>query len=433
MADVFASTLRGIFGLAVIYGFLYWYSTDRKNINWRLVAGGFVLQIIIAVLVIKVAFFNELIGAVSSFFRNLLEFSVAGSTFIFGKLTSEHLSYGTTFAFKVLPSIVFFSALSSLLYYLGALQKIVFVFAWIMHKTMRLSGAESLAAAANVFVGQTEAPLIIRPYLERMTKSEIVCLMTGGMATIAGAVLVAYMNILGGDDAAKQVEIGKHLIAASIMAAPGAIVCAKMIVPEVGEVDRDLKVAKESIGVNMFDAVAVGTTQGVKLAVNVGAIVLVFLALMALVNHITMEWIGSWTGINAGIDHATGGFYEGLTLQFLFGVIFAPVAFLIGIDSDSLLVVGQLLGQKMVLNEFVAFQDMKNMVDAGYLENSKSYVITTFALCGFANFSSMGIQIGGIGVLAPGQRDNLARNAFRAMIGGTCASLMVATLAGILS
>ena len=432
MPAVLVDLARGILGLVAIYAFLYFFSSERRNINWRLVGGGFVLQILIAVLVIKVPLFNRFIGKVSGLFLKLLEFSVEGSTFIFGELPTDP-SYGAFFAFRVLPSIAFFSALASLFYYLGILQKVIFVFAWVMQKTMRLSGAESLAAAANVFIGQTEAPLVIRPYLERMTKSEIVCLMTGGMATIAGAVLVAYMNILGGDDEMRKIEIGKHLISASIMAAPGAIICAKMLFPEREEVDKDLKVAKESIGVNLFDAVANGTTQGVKLAVNVGAIVLVFFALMAFLNYITTEWIGSWTGINEMISDATGGLYEGLTLQFMFGVVFSPVAFLIGVDGGNLLAVGQLLGQKMVLNEFVAFQEMRVLVDAGHLTDEKSFVITTFALCGFANFSSIGIQIGGISVLAPGQRQHLARMAFRAMIGGTCASLMIATIAGILS
>ena len=432
MPEVFVDLARGLLGLVAIFFFLYFFSSERRNINWRLVCSGFILQVLIAVLVIQVPLFNRVIGNFSGLFLKLLDFSVEGSTFLFGELSTDP-SYGAIFAFRVLPSIAFFSALASLFYYLGILQKVIFVFAWVMQKTMRLSGAESLAAAANVFIGQTEAPLIIRPYLERMTKSEIVCLMTGGMATIAGAVLIAYMNILGGEDEIRKIEIGKHLISASIIAAPGAIICAKMLFPESEEVETDLRVGKESIGVNLFDAVANGTTQGLKLAVNVGAIVLVFLALMAFLNYIATEWIGSWSGINEMISDATGGLYESLTLQFIFGVLFSPVAFLMGVDGGNLMVVGQLLGQKMVLNEFVAFQEMRVLIDAGHLANEKSFVISTFALCGFANFSSMGIQIGGISVLAPGQRQNLARMAFRAMIGGTCASLLTATLAGILS
>ncbi|AWT59868.1 MAG: Putative nucleoside permease NupX [Candidatus Moanabacter tarae] len=432
MPEVFVDLARGALGFVAIFLFLYFFSSERRNIDWRLVGSGFVLQVLIAVLVIKVPLFNRIIGNVSGLFLKLLEFSLEGSTFLFGELPTDP-SYGAFFAFRVLPSIAFFSALASLFYYLGILQKVIFVFAWVMQKTMRLSGAESVAAAANIFIGQTEAPLIVRPYLERMTKSEIVCLMTGGMATIAGAVLIAYMNILGGEDEIRKIEVGKHLISASIIAAPGAIICAKMLFPESEKVETDLRVGKESIGVNLFDAVANGTTQGLKLAVNVGAIVLVFLALMALLNYIATDWIGSWSGINEMISDSTGGIYESLTLQFIFGVLFSPVAFLMGVDGGNLLVVGQLLGQKMVMNEFVAFQEMRVLIDAGHLTNEKSFIISTFALCGFANFSSMGIQIGGISVLAPGQRENLARMAFRAMIGGTCASLMTATLAGILS
>ncbi len=432
MGDTMYNLFRGVIGLAGLYGFLYLISRERKHINWRLVGAGFGLQIVIAILVLKVPGVSDGIKAVSKFFVDLLGFSVKGSEFIFGQLSVDK-SYGAMFAFKVLPSIVFFSALSSLLYYLGILQRIVYVFAWIMHKTMRLSGAESLACAANVFIGQTEAPLIIRPYLERMTRSEIACLMTGGFATIAGAVLVAYMEILGGDDPVKKVEFGRHLISASIMAAPSAIICAKMIIPEREEVDTDLKVSKDTIGINLFDAITGGTTQGVRLAVNVGAIVLVFLALMAMLDFMTVEWLGSWTGLNDLISNSTDGVFEGLTLRFVFGILFAPVAFLVGVDMDSLLVVGQLFGEKLVLNEFVAYLHMKDLVDAGHLANEKSILISTYALCGFASFGSMGIQIGGISVLAPGQRANLAKLAFRAVIAGTCATLMTATIAGALS
>ncbi len=432
MGDFMYNLFRGVIGLAGIYAFLYFYSKDRKNINWRLVGGGFALQIVIAVLVIKVPGISNVIKGVSTFFVELLGFSVKGSEFIFGKLSVDK-SYEATFAFKILPSIVFFSALSSLLYYLGILQRVVYVFAWVMHKTMRLSGAESLACAANVFIGQTEAPLVIRPYLERMTRSEIVCLMTGGFATIAGAVLVAYMEILGGNDEALKIEVGKHLISASIMAAPSAIICAKMLFPEREQVDTELKVSKESIGINVFDAITGGTTQGVRLAVNVGAIVLVFLALMEMLDFITLKALGSWTGLNDLIMSKTDNVFEGLTLRFIFGILFAPVACLVGVDTDSLLVVGQLFGEKLAINEFVAYVHMNELIVAGHLTNPKAILISTYALCGFASFTSMGIQIGGISVLAPGQRSNLANLAFRAVVGGTCATLMTASIAGAIS
>lgn len=431
MADTMMHLGRGVIGLAAIYGFLYWVSKDRKHINWRLVGGGLGLHLFIGVLVIKVPIFVDIIRSISDFFVSLLGFSAEGSEFVFGKLVTDG-SYGAMFAFRVLPSIVFFSALSSLLYYLGILQKVVYAFAWVMKKTMHLSGAESLAAAANVFIGQTEAPLVIRPYLERMTKSEIVCLMTGGMATIAGAVLVAYISMLGGDDPVQKQLFGAHLITASIMNAPAAILCAKILFPEREPVDTNLTVPKEQVGINVFDAVTGGTSQGVKLAVNVGAIVLVFTALMAMINFMTVNWIGSWTGINSGIESMTGGTFDGLTLQFVFGVLFAPVAWLIGIDADSTLVMGQLLGEKLVLNEFIAYAHMSELVKDGTMVDPRAILISTYALCGFASFMSMGIQIGGIGVLAPGQRVNLATLAFRSVIGGTCATLMTATVAGAL-
>jgi len=431
MPETLINLIRGALGLGGLYAFLYFCSSDRKNINWRLVAGGLGLQTVIAVLVLKAPPVSDAIGWMSKFIRQLLDFSVVGSSFIFGQLPTDR-SIGALFAFKVLPSIVFFSALTTALYYLGILQRIVYVFAWIMHKTMHLSGAESLVVAANVFVGQIEAPLIIRPYLERMTRSEIFCLMTGGFATLAGAVLVTYIEILGGDDAAKKIEIGRHLISASIMAAPSAIICAKMFLPEREAIDKNLKISREAIGINLFDAIATGTGQGIRLAVNVGAIVLVFLALMAMLDYITLEWIGSWTGINEVIIAKTGGVFDGLKLSFLFGVLFAPVALLVGVELDSILVVGQLFGEKLALNEFVAYAHLKELIDAGHITDEKSILISTYALCGFASFTSMGIQIGGISALAPKQRTNLANMAFRAVIAGTTATLMTATIAGAL-
>ena len=330
-----------------------------------------------------------------------------------------------------MPSIVFFSALTSILYYLGILQKVVYAFAWVMQKTMKLSGAESLAVAANVFIGQTEAPLMVKPYLERMTRSEITCLMAGGMATSAGAIFAAYVSILAGDDPALQVVVGKRLISAFIMAAPAAVVCAKILLPEHEEVETDLRVAKESMGVNIFDAVAGGVTQGVKLSVNVGAVVLVFVALVAMLNDLT-GWVGGVTGLNTVINEATDGGFESLTLQLILGVIFMPVAWLMGVDVESLLHVGVLFGEKLILNDLVAYTTMAEMVGQGNLATEKAIVVSTFTLCGFASFVSVGVQIGGISVLAPGQRTNLAQLGIRAMIGAFCASLMSANLAGLL-
>ncbi len=422
--------IRALIGVVALLAFCYWLSNDRKGINWRLVFGGLGLQAAIALLVLKTPYVGDGLGLIAQFAVNLLGFSLQGSQFVFGELATDS-SYEAVFAFRVMPSIVFFSALTSILYYLGILQKVVYAFAWVMQKTMKLSGAESLAVAANVFIGQTEAPLMVKPYLERMTRSEITCLMAGGMATSAGAIFAAYVSILAGDDAALQVVVGKRLISAFIMAAPAAVVCAKILLPEHEEVETDLRVSTESMGVNIFDAVAGGVTQGVKLSVNVGAVVLVFVALVAMLNDLT-GWVGGVSGLNSVIKEATDGGFESLTLQFILGVIFMPVAWLIGVDVDSLLQVGVLLGEKLILNDLVAYTTMAEMVSQGNLLTEKAVVISTFVLCGFASFVSVGVQIGGISVLAPGQRTNLAQLGIRAMIGAFCASLMSANLAGLL-
>nr|WP_244895647.1 nucleoside transporter C-terminal domain-containing protein [Nonlabens tegetincola] len=310
----------------------------------------------------------------------------------------------------------------------------VFVFAWVMSKTMRLSGAESLAAAANIFIGQTEAPLVVKPYLEKMTKSEILCLMVGGMATIAGGVLAAFIGFLGQGDPEQEVFFTKQLLTASIMSAPAAIVIAKMLFPETNpeKIDRSLKVSKDKIGTNILDAISRGTTDGLKLAVNVGAMLLVFTALIAVVNWTLGDLIGEWTGLNVVINDYTNGQYENLSMQYILGNIFAPVAWIIGVHSDDIVLIGQLLGEKTILNEFIAYGSLKDLKEAGKIAHPKSIIIATYALCGFANFASIGIQIGGIGVLAPSQRATLAKFGIKALIGGTCAALLTATIAGML-
>jgi len=350
--------------------------------------------------------------------------------FLFGDLAVAGSPYG--FAFYVLPTIVFFSALSSLLYYLGILQKVVYGFAWVMSKTMRLSGAESLAAAANVFIGQTEAPLVVKPYLEKMTKSEIMCLMTGGFATIAGGVFGAYMAMLGGDDAASQQKFGMHLLTASIISAPAAIVAAKILFPETDPdaVDKEINIPKEEAGSNLLDAISTGTTEGLKLAVNVGAMLLAFMAFIYLSNEV-LERFGSLTNLNAYVESASDGTYKALSLQYILGFIFAPIAWLVGIPSQDIVAVGQLLGEKTILNEFVAYFSLTELI-ANDVLSEKSIIISTYALCGFANFASIGIQIGGIGSIAPGQRGTLTKFGFKALIGGTVATLMTGAIAGML-
>lgn len=423
---------RGIMGMAFLILVCYLLSSNRRRINWRLVLTGLSLQIIFAILVLKVDFVAKGFDWISRGVVTFLNFSEKGAEFLFGGLVSDTTTFGYIFAFKVLPTIVFFSAFTSMLYYLGILQKIVKAFAWVMSKTMHLSGAESLAAAANIFIGQTEAPLVVKPYLERMTKSEMLCLMVGGMATIAGGVLAAYISFLGGESDAQKVIFAKHLLTASIMSAPAAIIVAKMLFPETEEVDRKLDIAKDKIGSNILDAISRGTTDGLKLAVNVGAMLLVFTAVIAVFNWITVDWIGGPTGLNDKIAAATDGRYDGLSMQFILGNLFAPIAWIIGVPSDDMVVVGQLLGEKTILNEFYAYASLSDLKNSGVLTNYRSIVIATYTLCGFANFASIGIQIGGIGVLAPSQRKTLARFGIKALIGGTVAAMLTATIAGML-
>lgn len=426
------SLVRGILGMVFLLTICYLLSNNRKRINWILVLTGLALQLIFAVLVLKVDIVAGGFDWISDKVVKFLNFSEKGAEFLFGGLVTDQTTFGYIFAFKVLPTIVFFSAFTSLLYYLGILQKIVKAFAWVMSKTMHLSGAESLAAAANIFIGQTEAPLVVKPYLDKMTKSEMMCLMVGGMATIAGGVLAAFIAFLGGDSEIEKIYFAKHLLTASIMSAPAAIIIAKMLYPETEEVDRNLDISKDRIGTNVLDALSRGTTEGLKLAVNVGAMLLVFTAVIAVFNWITIDWIGGPTGWNDSISKATEGRYEGLSLQYILGNLFAPVAWIIGVPYQDITAVGQLLGEKTILNEFFAYASLSDLKQNGILTNYRSIVIATYALCGFANFASIGIQIGGIGVLAPSQRTTLARFGIKALIGGTVAALLTATIAGML-
>lgn len=423
---------RGALGIVFLLLVCYLLSSNRRLIDWRLVTIGMIAQFIFLVAILKVSFINKLFEYMARFFSKILEYSGAGAKFLFGNIVTELDSFGYIFAFQVLPTIVFFSAFSAILYYFGILQKIIFVFAWVMSKTMGLSGPESVATAANVFMGQTEAPLIVKPYLENMTKSELLCLMTGGMATIAGGVFAAYVGFLGGSDPEMQVYFAKHLLAASIISAPAAVVAAKMLYPETQKKDlsKQLEMSGD-IGNNLLDAISRGTTDGLKLAINVGAMLLVFTALIYMANSILMNTIGDWTGLNERIMASTNGRFEGLTFTYLLGLLFAPIAWLLGTPSEDILTIGQLLGQKTVLNEFVAYAELGNLRTAGTPISDKALIIVTYALCGFSNFASIGIQIGGISALAPGQRKNLTEFGIKALIGGTVACFLTATIAGI--
>jgi len=426
----FWSILRGALGITALIVITFLFSSNRKRIDWALVVKGTALQIIIAILVLKVPFIEGVFKEVSAGFVALIGYTDAGVDFLFGQMgIGEVQPPLITFAVKVLPTIIFFSALMSALYYIGVLQKIVFVFAWVMKKFMRLSGAESLAAAGNVFLGQTESPLLVKPYLMGMTKSEMMCLMTGGMATIAGGVLAAYVTFLGGDDPVQQAFFAKHLLTASIISAPAAIVAAKILIPETEKINENLKIEKQKLGTNLLEAISNGTSDGLKLAVNVGAMLIVFTALMALGNGI-LEWMGGWSGLNELIAETTP-YKDGLSLQFILGYIGAPVVWLIGVDGPDIVAVGELLGQKTVLNEFIAYPRLGEMREAGVL-SQKSIIISTYMLCGFANFASIGIQIGGIGSLVPSRKGLLSKLGMRALLAGTIASLMTAAIVGML-
>lgn len=434
--------LRGLIGILILIGAAWLLSSDRKRVNWRIVGSGLLLQAVLAVLVLKVGWVGAIFDWVGQGFVALLDLSKQAAGFVFGPLsdperTAEAFGAGGGFIFatQALPSIIFFSAISSLLYYMGILQRIVMVLAWVMSRVMQLSGAESLAAAANVFVGQTEAPLIIKPYIPQMTRSEIMALMVGGMATIAGSVFGIYISFLSGGDPEQQREFAKILLCASVMNAPAALLIAKVLVPESELVDPNLHVAKESVGRNAIDALANGTSQGLKLALNVAAMIIAFYACILLANAILGQFVGSfrWFGLgslNDWVAWASGGRFDELSLQAVFGYLFAPVAWAIGIGGGEILQVGQLLGTKLFATEFFAFMDLGALKEGGL--SARSVFISTFALCGFANFMSIGIQIGGIGGLAPEQRSTLASLGVRAMIGGTLASCLSAAIAGIL-
>ena len=552
--------LRGILGITILLGFLYLMSSNRKAIDWKLVMIALGMQIIFGLAVLKVSFVSQFFDWIGKGFVAVLNYTKEGSIFVFGDLLDPS-SVGFIFAFQILPTILFFSALSSILYYLGILQRVIYALAFVMTKVMRLSGAESLAAAANVFIGQTEAPLVVKPYLNKMTKSELLCLMVGGMATIAGGVLAAYIGFLGGDDIQSQQEFARHLLTASIMSAPAAILAAKILLPETEQIDTNLEIPKEKIGNNLLEAISNGTTDGLKLSVNVGAMLIVFIALVAMLNAIFTATFGEWIGwnvadgsmaffggatflpaqdtllyntvipidfettikvvnqsvittlngadsivyevveqtvqqqrdsilvdtllrsnpahnlewavlgqdtlsniqlsdsivtiegwalyrdeqllenivhsndnihrmsLNMYVNKVTEGRFAAFNLEYILGVIMSPIAWVLGTPSQDILIIGQLLGKKTIINEFVAYGDIPAVSD---MISYKAKVIATYALCGFANFASIGIQVGGIGAIAPERRAALASMGVKALIGGTVACFLTATIAGMI-
>ncbi|MEN8789040.1 MAG: nucleoside transporter C-terminal domain-containing protein [Flavobacteriaceae bacterium] len=425
--------LRGILGLFSLVVIAFIFSANRKAINWKTAGIGLGIQLVLAIGILKVPAIQWFFNVLGGFFNEILNFTLAGSEFLFGGLLNlDNPNIGYIFAFQILPTIIFFSALTSVLYYLGIIQKLVKVLAWLLTKFLGISGAESLSVSGNIFLGQTEAPLLIKAYLEKMNRSEILLVMIGGMATVAGGVLAAYIGFLGGNDEQLRLEFARHLIAASVMAAPGAIVMSKILYPQTEPVNKEIKISTEKIGSNLLDAIANGTTEGLKLAVNVGAMLLVFVAFIAMINGV-LGWVGDFSSLNTWI--AEHSYYDKLSLEAILGVIFAPLMWLIGVNTADIMLMGQLLGIKLAASEFVGYiqlADLKDFTSGTHFSFNKSVIMATYMLCGFANFASIGIQIGGIGSLAPGQRKTLSEFGLRAVLGGTLASLLSATMAGMI-
>ena len=419
----------GVFGLAVLIGVAWLFSNNRRAVDWKLVLTGISLQIAFAALVLLVPGGREVFDWLGHGFVKLLDFVKAGSGFIFGSLMDVD-TFGFIFAFQVLPTIIFFAAFMGVLYHLGVMQAIVKAMAWAITKVMRVSGAETTSVCASVFIGQTEAPLTVRPYISRMTNSELLTMMIGGMAHIAGGVLAAYVGMLGGSDPEAQAFYAKHLLAASIMAAPATLVVAKLLIPETQEplTRGTVKMEVEKNTANVIDAAASGAADGLKLALNIAAMLLAFIALIAMVNA-PLTWLGEITGIAAAIGKPTN-------LETILGAVLAPVAWVIGVPWQDASTVGSLIGQKVVINEFIAYTELAKITNGqvpGVVLSDEARLIATYALCGFANFSSIAIQIGGIGGLAPERRADLARFGLRAVLGGSIATFMTATIAGVLS
>lgn len=425
------SLWRGLLGMASLIFIAYLFSFNRRTIRWKTVFIGLAFQLLIAVGVLRVGFIKSGFEAVGQVFVSILDYTKAGSEFLFGGMLDVN-SFGFIFAFQVLPTIIFFSALTSVLFYFGIIQIVVRGMGWLLTKLLNISGAESLSAAGNIFLGQTEAPLLIKAYLEKMNKSEILLVMVGGMATVAGAVLAAYIGFLGGDDPELRLTFAKHLLAASVMAAPGAVVISKILYPQTEPIETDVNVSSEKIGSNFLDAIANGTTEGLKLALNVGAMLLVFVAFIAMINGI-LNWVGGFTSVNSWI--AENSAYDSLSMEAILGTVFAPLMWLIGVAKEDMMMMGQLLGIKLVASEFVGYIQLAELKDASnglHLTYEKSIIMATYMLCGFANFASIGIQIGGIGSLAPGQRKTLSEFGMKALIGGSIASLISAAIAGMI-
>ncbi len=427
----FTTLTRGIIGMAFLIFISFLLSNNKKAINWKTASFGLLIQLILAIGVLKIGWVQSIFEFAGKIFVKILEFTMEGTKFLFGDLVSMD-NFGDVFIFAILPTVIFFAALTSVLFYFGIIQKVVKLMALLLSKVLGVSGPESLSVAGNIFLGQTESPLMIKAYLEKMTKSEILLVMIGGMATVAGGVLAAYIGFLGGADPELKIFYAKHLLTASVMAAPGAIVISKILYPETEKIDTNVNISQEKIGANFLDAISNGTTEGLKLAANIGAMLLVFIAFIAMGNYM-LETFGNLIQINDWINNNT--VYEALSIELILGYLLAPLMWIIGVAKEDVTLMGQLLGIKIVASEFIGYIQLADLKEASslvHLNYQKSIIIATYMLCGFANFASIGIQIGGIGSLAPGQRKNLSKFGFKALIGGTLASLLSATIAGMI-
>lgn len=424
----FSSIARGLLGILAIVFIAWLFSSDRKKINWRTVGTALLLQFIIAFSVLMFPAVQKFFEVFGKCFVAVLGWTKAGADFLFGPLM-DTTSIGYIFVFQILPTIVFFSALTSLFFYLGILQKIVWFMGWIMTKLMRISGAESLSCAGNVFLGQTEAPLMVKEYIPKMTRSELMLIMVSGMATMSGGVLAAYIGMLGCGDPVMTVEFAKHLLSASVMAAPGAIAMAKILKPQTEEIDTTVEVSKEKLGDNVLDAISIGTTQGLKLAANVAAMLLVFYALIAGVNYILN--IISFPAMDRWIADVSGGRYTDLSLECILSYVFSPLIWLIGVPGGDIPFVARLLGEKLILTEFIGYGSLTEMLQNSVFSSPKSIVMATYVLCGFANFASIGIIIGGVGGMAPNKQSILGEYGLRALLGAALVALVSASMVGM--
>lgn len=422
--------LRGILGIVGLIFIAWLFSRNRKGVNWVQIGKTFLLQVIIAVSIIYIPFINTVIGAIGEGFIKLLQFAGEGSKFLFGDFV-DLSKFGFVFVFQVLPVTIFFSALTSLLYYYGIIQKAVKGIGYVFTRILGLSGAEGLVTAGNIFLGQTESPLLTKKYLPNMTDSEMFLVMVGGLSTIAGSVMGAYIMMLGKGDPVQSLLYAKHLVAASVLAAPAAIIMSKILFPEKSKVVKEIEISSDSVGANFFDALSNGTNDGVRMAVGIASMLLVIISVVAMLNFVVSDLVGDWTGLNAWVLEATDGRFQSFSIEYIFSILFTPIVWLMGVTTNDVPLVAKLLGQKVVLNEFIAYTSLAEMKDV-LLTNSRSIMMSTYMLCGFANFSSIGIIIGGVGFLAPTKRLFITKYGLLALVGGTLAGCLSATLIGII-